>query len=355
MRRYILALICVISLSLSFGFASDGTVYNFLSLPNSSAVSALGGANVSLQNKDVTMAVQNPALLGLADDRSISLSYFNYVSDVQYGSALYGQAIDSLSWWGVGFTYLNYGTFDAYSEYDVNEGSFSAGDACLSAIYARRLFRHFIAGLSLKPVYSYIDNYTSFGLAVDLGANYYLPDYDFSAGFTVRNFGVQITPYEDTRENLPCDVQLGVSKRLAHAPFRFSLTYDRLNHWNLDYVKDGSLYDATETGISSDYKRSVSWGNMLLRHFIVGVEFLPSKNFSLMAAYNHRRNEEFSMDNIGSGSGFSFGGNIKVYKFSLGVSYAIYGPSGNVLGISLSSSLNSFRKSDSAHTAGIDL
>ena len=73
-----------------------------------------------------------------------------------------------------------------------------------------------------------------------------------------------------------------------------------------------------------------------------------------MAAYNHRRNEEFSMDNIGSGSGFSFGGNIKVYKFSLGVSVC-HLRAFNVLGISLSSSLNLFRKSDSAHTAGIDL
>lgn len=328
----------------SHAINTGGTVYNYLTLPSSAVLSGLGGANVSLPNGDVQMATANPALLGLSSDKDIALTYVNYIEDVQYGNLMYGQAIDSTSWFGVGFSYLNYGDFESYDIYDQQQGTFSAADMNLSLIYARRLAKHLVAGLSLKPVYSYIEDYNSFGLALDLGANYYLPEKNFSAGLAVRNFGVQFTAYDENKETLPWDIQAGISKKLEHAPFRFSLTYVKLNKWNLDYVKENSLYEASSDNVESTYKKDVAWGNMLMRHIIIGVELIPSNNFSLMVAYNHRRRAEFSMENLSSASGFSFGGNLHVYKFNLGVSYAVYGPSGGVFGLSLSSSLSDFKK-----------
>ena len=108
-------------------------------------------------------------------------------------------------------------------------------------------------------------------------------------------------------------------------------------------MKQGSLYNSDGT-TQSEYKRHVGWGDMLLRHMIVGMEFVPSRNFTLMASYNHRRHKEFDMENAGGAAGFSFGGRLHVYKFSLGISYSIYGPGGNVLGLNLSSSIDAFKK-----------
>lgn len=344
MKRTLLSLVALLGCSYSALAYGGGTAYQFLALPTSATVSGLGGNNVSLHSGDIALCQQNPALLSLAPSSSVSLSYFNYISDTNYGSAAYGAAIDSISWWGVGFSFLNYGTFDAYDEYNQPQGTFSASDMNLSLSYARRLASHLTAGVALKPVYSYIEDYNSLGLAIDLGAVYYLPEKFFSAGLAIRNVGVQFTPYEDNREDLPWDVQLGITKKLEHAPFRFNLTYVKLNKWNFDYVKDASLYETNSSFVDASYKSDVSWGDMFMRHMIIGAEFIPSKNFSVMASYNHRRHKEFAMEDAGSGAGWSFGANLHVYKFSLGASYALYGPSGGVFGLSLSSCINDFKK-----------
>lgn len=344
MKRTLFSLVALLGLAVN-AFAYGGSkAYQFLTLPTSATVSALGGDNVSLHNGDISLVQQNPALLSVAPSSSISLSYFNYIADANYGCVAYGQAIDSVSWFGAGLVFMGYGSFDAYDEYDMPDGSFSASDMDLSLMYVRRLAARFTMGLSLKPVYSHIEDYSSFGLALDLGALYYSPENFFSAGLAVRNFGVQFTPYEDERESLPWDVQVGISKKLAHAPFRFNVTYTKLNKWNLDYVKSASLYKATSSYVEAEYKSDVAWGDMFMRHMIIGVEFIPSKSFSVMASYNHRRHKEFAMENAGGAAGWAFGANLHVYKFALGASYAIYGPSGGVFGLSLSSCINDFRK-----------
>lgn len=327
----------------AFSVGGDAT-YQFLTLPTSSQVYGLGGSNVSSHSGDVALSQQNPALLSIAPSSSVSLSYVNYICDAQYGSIAYGQAIDSLSWFGLGLTFLNYGSFDAYNEYDMPDGTFSASDMNLSLAYARKLSTHFTAGLALKPVYSHIEDYNSFGLALDLGGLFYLPEENFSAGVAVRNFGVQFSAYDENKGSLPWDIQLGFSKKLAHAPFGFNVTYVKLNDWDFDYVKEASLYKTSSSYVEAEYKENVSWGDMFVRHLIFGLEFVPSKNFSLMASYNHRRHKEFAMEEAGGGAGWSFGANLHVYKFSLGASYALYGPSGGVFGINLSSCINDFKK-----------
>lgn len=302
---------------------SEDKVYRFLNLPNSANVSALGGYNVSLQNRDVNMVFQNPALLSGGVHRDAAVNYTQYIGHIGYGSAVYAQDIDSLSHWAVSVNYISYGSFDGYTEEDIPTGDFSAGDFCLNAVYSRRLADRVMAGIALKPIYSHLETYYSFGLAVDVGANYYDPENDFSIGLVLKNIGVQFKGYysedgDQHREDLPWDIRLGVTKRLAHAPFRFSLSYINLNRWNLDYSND-----------------KIEWGDMLFRHIIIGLEFIPANNFNIIAAYNHRRSKEFALGNTRSANGFSFGVNFHVSKFTLGAAYAQYAASGNTFSVSL--------------------
>ena len=324
-------LVVIVSFSIFSGLASEQAwsrsgdkIYTFLNLPNSANVSALGGSNVSLQNKDVNMIYQNPALLSGTVHQNMAVNYTKYIGQTGYGSAAYAQNIDDVSHWAVSLNYFNYGSFDGYTEYDIPTGNFSAGDLCLNVAYSHRLTNRIMGGIALKPIYSYIETYHSFGLAVDVGANYYDPENNLSIGLVLKNIGVQFKGYysvdgDQHREDLPWDIRLGVTKRLAHAPFRFSLTFINLNQWNNDY--------------------KIGWGDMLFRHIIIGAEFLPSNNFNLMVAYNHRRNREFALENARSINGFSFGVNFHVYKFTLGAAYAQYAASGNTFSVSCSTSL----------------
>lgn len=316
-------------------------VYKFLSLPNSACVAALGGGNVSLKNGDLNMAFQNPSLLDNGMNNSLAINYTSYLADVNYGSLAYAKNINSYNAWAVGVTYLNYGSLDGYTEEDVPTGEFSAGDFCLVALYSRQLSDRIRAGLSLKPIYSYIDSYASFGMAVDVGACFDDTLHGFSMGLSVKNVGVQLTGYYDDdasahRERLPWELQFGLSKRLAHAPFRISLTFTDLNRWDLDYYRSPKSLNGEEGDIS--------WGDMFFRHLLIGLEFLPSKSFTLMASYNHRRAEEFDLTDSGSMYGFSFGGALEVYKFKLGLAYALYAAADNSLTLSLATSLDSFGK-----------
>ena len=328
------------------GFCSpDQAVYKFLNLPNSASVSALGGTNVSLQNKDVNLIYQNPALLSGSVNKNIGINYTNYISDIGYGSVVYAQDIDSVNHWAVSLNYISYGSFDGYTEEEIPTGSFSAGDFSLNATYSRRLAKNIMAGITLKPIYSYIETYHSFGLAVDVGSNYYNPEHDFSVGLVLKNVGVQFKGYHSVdgsqhREGLPWDLRVGLTKGLKNAPLRFSLTYTNLNQWDLSYYRA-----ASQSGnvLVNEENPKIGWGDMLFRHLIIGAEFIPTNNFNIAVAYNHRRSREFALEDARSINGFSFGAGIRVRQFALGVAYAQYAASGNTLSLSLAASLDSFK------------
>jgi hypothetical protein len=177
--------------------------------------------------------------------------------------------------------------------------------------YAHRINDYFTAGITTKPVASVYEAYTSWGLAWDAGLHYNDTANLFSAGLVFRNAGLQFKGYyreEDGEhyELLPFSVEFGLSKKLAHAPLRFSLTLHNLQRWNLNY------YSTLKT-----YKKP-NFADMAFRHAIIAVEFVPSRNLYLTVSYNHRRNREMAMEGFKSMSGFSFGGGIKIHKFHAG-------------------------------------
>ena len=58
----------------------------------------------------------------------------------------------------------------------------------------------------------------------------------FFASLLVKNMGFQLKKYEGTDgDDLPFDLQIGISKRMEKAPFGFSLTAQRLHQYNIRY------------------------------------------------------------------------------------------------------------------------
>lgn len=309
----------VVNATILFSQAGYG-VYQFLDLPVSSRQAALGGSNISVRDNDLNFAFQNPALLTTANAGIISLNAANYLADITFGSAMYGFTLKQKNFFGVGVQYVDFGDFLQTDELNQELGSFTAKDMALSIIYARPLTDKITLGATLKPVFSVYEAYTSFGVAIDAGVSYYDPAAFFGAGLVVRNAGTQIQGYysdEDGQhfEPLPFNIQLGASQKLPHAPFRFSLTLHNLQHWNLNYVSTNQPLNSI-TGEEENAK--IGFVDMAFRHSIIGVEFLPGKNFYLAGSYNHRRHREMSMNGFKTMSGFSFGGGIKLSKFMVG-------------------------------------
>ena len=319
--------------SLLVSAQSGDEVFSYLRLPTSTHANALGGNTVALVERDPSLIFHNPGLLGPEMDGMINLNYMNYISDVNVGSAVFTKAHGERAAWGVGATFISYGSIVEYLPENVSTGSsLSAKDISLNAFYARDLNQRWRGGLSLKFLYSGLADYTSIGLLVDAGLSYYNSDKGFSFGVALKNVGAQLKAYEDDRQKVPWDIQMGITQKMSHAPIRLSLTAQYLNTWDFDYVDD----------TDEDYEGD-SFMKKLLKHFIIGVDFIPSENFWVGVGFNPKANMDLKLEGGGSFSGFSAGAGVRIKMFDVGFSLAKYHPSAMSLMITVSMTLADFK------------
>jgi len=330
--KYILYIV-FFSFIAQLSFAQNGDeVFSFLRYPTSTRANALGGNNISLIERDPSLIFHNPALLGAEMDGMINLNYMNFFSDINTGSALYVKAIGDNSAWGVGANYINYGNFKQMNKEGGEEGTFTVNDFSLNAFYSHDLSEKWRGGLSLKFLYSSLESYTSFGLAVDAGLSYYDSEKDFSFGIAFKHIGAQLKAYEEERYKMPWDIQLGFSKKMAHAPFRLSLTAMYLNKWDFDYI------DQTDNTYEGD-----TFMKTLLKHFVIGIDYIPTENFWLGVGFNPKTNMDMKLQGGNKLSGFSAGAGVTIKMFDVGVSIAKYHPSALSLMLSVSTTLSDFK------------
>lgn len=310
---------------------SGDQVFTFLRYPASTRVNAMGGNNVSLVERDPSLIFHNPALLGAEMDGMVNLNYMNYIADVNVGSALFTKALKERMAWGIGVTYFSNGKIKGMNAEQVATGDFSAKDINVGGYFSYDLSEKWRGGASLKFLYSNIDVYTSFGLAVDAGLSYYDSERDFSFGFAFKNIGAQLKPYEDDRQKMPWDIQMGITKRLAHAPIRLSVTAMYLNKWKFDYV------DNTDKEYKGD-----KFFQAFIKHLVIGVDYVPSDNFWLGIGYNPKTTLDMKLQGGNALSGFSGGAGVKIKMFDVGVSVAKYHPSALSFMIGVSTTLSDF-------------
>ena len=298
--------------------AQDGTTaYQFLDVPVSSHVYALGGHNISVIDDDINLVEQNPALLGKEFDHQVGLNYMRYIGGTNFMGGRYGQGIGEHGAFGVGIQYYGYGKMDATDVSGAVTGSFNASDMAFTLTYSHDISERMRGGISVKYVYSSYESYTAGAIAVDLGANYYNPDNDLSVSLVAKNLGGQVKKFNDKRDKLPWDVQLGMSKGLGSTPFRLSVTAFNLTKWKLPYYEPADKSNSTSDLIEKD-----SFASNLFRHLVFGLEYLPADNIYIAAGYNYKTRTDMSTYKRNFLSGFSIGGGLKVKALGFGVAFA---------------------------------
>jgi hypothetical protein len=322
-------------------------VYKFLELTNSARVAGLGGMNVSLNEGDLNFVFHNPAILNADMDNQVIMNYIMYFADIKYGYAGYAFDEKNIGTFSAGIHYVNYGKFIAADQTGQITGDFTAAEYALNLIWSRKISDKLTAGINIKPVISELETYKSYGVASDLGLNYFDREKQLSAGLVFKNIGTEIKPYYDKHyEKLPFDIEMGISKKLAHAPFRINLTAHDLYRWNL-------LYDlpTANTNNTLDNTQTTQSGNGLsrfldngLRHLIIGLELVPVKTFYVSAAYNQKMRKELGLVDKAGTAGFSWGFGVKLKKFSISYGRAVYHAAGASNHFSLGLFLNEFSK-----------
>lgn len=276
------------------------TAYNFLRLPVSAHVAALGGDNITITDDDPTMIFHNPAMLGGVSDKSLNLNYMTYMEGTMVGSASFVRAWGDLGTWGVSASYMDYGSMRQTTADNIQTGEFSAKDIMLGGSVAYSLSTLFTGGITAKIISSSIAGYNSMAVAVDLGINYFDEAQGLSLSAVARNLGGQIDAYDEDFEKIPFDLQVGISKKMAMAPLRFSATLNNLHDWDDSFI----------------------------HHLAIGADIFLSDNIYIAGGYNFRRNKEMRIsDGEGEsshGAGLSFGGGVQLERFKLNVAYAKY-------------------------------
>lgn len=286
----------------------SGSTFHFLRLPYSSRAAALGGNNISLPDDDITLALHNPALLANVSGKTLNLNYMTYMSSSNIGSATFNMTFGERSSGAIMARYVDYGRFEGYNPDNTHTGTFGARDVEISALYSYLLGGRWSGGVALKFIYSGYESYNSFAMGVDLGVNYYDEESDFSFSVAARNLGGQLKAFDDKHEVMPIDFQIGLTKRLAHAPIRLSLTIDNIHRWNSRYF------------YSADGKKD-NFGEILLKHFTIGADFVFSKLFYVSLGYNYRRADELSASRS-KWEGLSVGAGVSIKGFKFGASYS---------------------------------
>lgn len=318
------------------------STYSFLGLTNSARVAALGGDVISLMDDDINLVFHNPSLLSPGMHNHLNFNYVNYFAGVNYGYASYGYSRENIGNFAAGMHYVDYGSFDGTDELGQSTGTFRASEYALNLVYSRSIIDTFLtAGVNLKPIYSSFEQYNSFGIALDAGITYHNPRTMTTVGLVAKNMGTQITSYTGSREKLPFEVQVGLTQGLAHAPFRFNVTYQHLERWDLTYdSSDDEAYDS----MGEDVEKSGFdvFGDKLMRHLIFGVEFLLGENFHVDLGYNYKRRQEMKVNARPGMVGFSMGFGFRVSKFHFAYGRSTYHLAGATNHFSLTTNLSEF-------------
>ena len=288
------------------------TEYNFLRLPVSAHAAALGGDNITIIEDDPTLIFSNPALASSVSDKTIGLSYMNYMSGANYMGASYTKALGEKATIAGGVQYMNYGKMKEYDQNNTQIGTFSASEIAIEGVFAYELAHNIVGGITAKFINSYIGNYSSMAVGVDLGVNWYEPDYQWSVSVVAKNLGGQIKSYEENYGKMPIDVQVGVSKTFAALPVRVSATLVDLTHYNYRFIN----------------------------HLNLGADLLLSDNIWVGGGYNFRRANEMTIgtneDASAHGAGFSMGGGINLERFKLNLAYGKYHTASSSILVNLS-------------------
>lgn len=297
-----LALLTAIPLS-SAAQSGGESVYPFLSLSASANYASLGGAMPSVICGGASGAFVNPALPDTLCHMSAAANVVSYVADIHYASAAYSHRAGGCEI-TAGALLLDYGEFQETDEAANETGSFSCRDAMIMASVSRAVMPGLRAGASLKYIISSMEIYKSHGLAADLGLYYSISRHNITLGLTVQNLGRQITTYSGTRESLPLDIRLGISKKLTHAPLRLSLAIHDINRPKLDEDPAASIAD----------------------HITVGAEIFPDGVFSVKGGFDFMAHNGLHISGGSPFPGFSFGIDVRLSRFSLQYSHRCVSP-----------------------------
>ena len=324
----------------SFSQVGGEGVFQFLNLSTSARQIALGGETLNIMD-DINQPVWNPSSITSELDNKISLNYSSYLSGINIGSLSYSKLISRRFGTIHGnIKYLDYGTLIGADENGNETGDFNANDIAISICYAKNLpWTNLFFGVNLKFINSNISNFSSFGIATDLGILYFSPYKPYTFTLVARNIGSQLKSFNGTYEKLPLKIAIGASYQLEFVPLKWYATIDNLQQWDISVANPSEQSTDLEGNTSEE---EIGFIGNSLRHLIIGAELFPESAINVRLGYNFRRAAELKLQNIRTFGGVSLGFGIKMNKLKFNYAYSRYHSAANASTFSLQIDLDKY-------------
>ncbi|MCB9250930.1 MAG: type IX secretion system protein PorQ [Flavobacteriales bacterium] len=347
-RKFLFISVYLLSQSNLFAQIGGTRTYPFLNLDHSARVAAAGGSLITIRDNDISLAYQNPALLNKKMHNHATLSYLNYLAGINMGFGGYARHFDSLGTFSANVFFVDYGKIQGYDEDGNSTRPFTAQDYNFQIGYGNHWKDKFYYGLNFNFIYSALEAYVSTAGAFNLGGIYFDDEKQFSATLLVKNLGVQFIPYRDGhREDLPLDIQLGISKKLKFNPLRFSIIAHDLQTWDISYVNPNKRNKTIDLATQKEKVEKIPVPEKIMRHLNFTGELLFSDNFNMILGYNYQRRKELSPEQRKVVTGFSWGLTFNLLKYRFTYGMASFYPGQPTFNFSVLKNLNDFRRTGS--------
>lgn len=314
--RWLIAFVLFFSLQkVSAQSLGGNAVFGFVQQSNTTQLTALGGINISNLTNDVGLTFHNPALLRSSMHQQLNTSFNSFLTGITNYSlttAIHVSSIKTTAALGVNF--FNYGSTTQTDAAGNVLGSFIANDYVVQVSASKQYKENWFLGTTIKFINSSYGMYKSNGIAADIALAYTDTINFFQASVVIKNIGTQLKKYapNNLNEELPFNVQFGISKKLLKAPIQFSLTAHHLQKFDILY--NDTLYKASEGDDS--YKQKKFLAEKLFAHLVFSAQFFIQQKIELTIGYNFLRRHDLNIYNTANGlNGFSFGLGAMFKKF----------------------------------------
>lgn len=299
------------------------TVFNFLNLPNTPQLTALGGINISKISDDIGMAAYNPALLKPSMHTQMNAVFNSFFAGIKVYDLSLGYRSEKLNTnflWSL--NYFNYGSIQQTDAAGNIYGSLRPVDWSMQVSASRKYMEKWNYGATIKFINSNYGLYRSNGIAMDVGVLYNDSAKLFSAAVLAKNMGFQLKKYYGTdAQDIPFDLEIGLTKRLRNAPLGFSFTAQHLQQFDIRY-SDTSYNN--ENGFPNGSSSKISF-DKIFRHFVFATDIYLGDKVEVSAGYNYLRRQELNIGNSGNGlNGFSLGVGVLLKKIQIRYALASY-------------------------------
>ena len=302
------------------GFAQTqggNPVFSFLKNPATAEVAAIGGSNVSLIGNNVAAGFSNPSLLRPAHHGQVATSFASLLAGINQYTAMAGYQLGGQTL-GLAVQYLNYGSIDQTDAAGNLLGMYRPSDLAVQVGTSKQYKEKWWLGAAAKFIHSNYGQYRSSALALDASLTYFDETAGLQAGVVVTNMGTQLNAYAGAvKEELPFEINAGVSKKLADAPLQFSLTLQQLQRFNL--LGSDTSFIVSESG------KKYSTFDKMMSHVVLAAQLTLAENINCNLGYNVLRRQSLNGYNITNGlNGVTFGVGVIMQKLHINYATGFY-------------------------------